>query len=76
MKCKKVIDGYLSKYDIKELTIIDGYKILFSGSFNDFYKECDGCMIKYRNKILKRTVLEKTILNNRKLFLFLEPEAV
>lgn len=75
MKCKKVIDGCLQRYDISEITIIDGYKILYSGAFNYFYKDCDGSMYMYRNDILKRNVVEKSILNNRKLFLFLEQEA-
>lgn len=74
MKCKKVIDGCLSRYDILEVTIIDGFKVLYSGAFDAFYKNCDISMYVYRNDILKRNVAEKTILGNRKLFLFLEQE--
>ena len=70
MKCKKVIDGCLQGYDISEITIIDGYKVLYSGSFDHFYKNCDASMYRYRNEILKRIVLEKQILNSGKLFLF------
>ena len=75
MKCKKVIDGVLQRYGITEVTIIDGYNVLYSGSFDCFYKNCDGSMYRYRSDILKRDVAEKKILNGIKLFLFLEQAA-
>ncbi len=75
MNCKKVIDGCVHKYDISEVTIIDGYNVLYSGSFNRFYAECDISMHKYRNDIIMRNVAEKAMLNNSKLFLFLEQAA-
>lgn len=75
MQCKKIIDGCLQRYDVSEITIIDGYKVLYSGSFNHFYKDCDVNTYQYRNNILKRIVIEKQIINNRKLFLFLKQTA-
>lgn len=75
MKCKKVIDGCLQRYDISEVTIIDGYSVLYSGSLDCFLQNCDISMYSYRNDILKRNVTEKSILNNRKLFLFLDQAA-
>lgn len=76
MKCKNVISGCLSKYDISEITIIDGYRVLYSGDIESFFQKCDLLMIDFRNEILKRNVIEKTILGNKKLFLFLKQEAV
>lgn len=76
MKCKNVISGCLSRYDISEITIIDGYRVLYSGAIENFCEKCDPLMIDFRDGILKRNVTEKTILGGRKLFLFLEQEAV
>ena len=73
MECRKVIQGCKNHYgNIEEITIIDGYKVLYSGSFDKFYKNCDPEMIIYRNEILKRKIAEKAVFNNRKLFVFLE----
>lgn len=75
MECKKVINGCLQKYDISDITIIDGYDILYSGSFDCFYKNCDISMYRYRNDILMRNVYQKRILGGTKLFLFLSKQA-
>lgn len=72
MKCTKVIHGCLRYHHIEELTIIDGYNILFSGNIEKFMGDCDPVMIPYRNEIMNRTVAEKTVLHE-KLFVFLNP---
>ena len=71
MRCKKVIDGCRQKYCIEEITILDGHKVHYSGSFDKFYANCDVDMILYRNQLLKREVEAKTVFNGRKLFIFL-----
>lgn len=69
---KKIIDGCKAKYDLEEITIIEGYHVLYSGSFDKFYIDYDKDMTLYRNEILKRSVKEKNVFNHRKLFLFIE----
>lgn len=71
MKCKKVIDGCRQKYDIEEITILEGHRVHYSGSFDKFYTICDVDMLLYRDQLLKREVEAKTVFNHRKLFLFL-----
>lgn len=71
MKCKKVIDGCRQKYCIEEITILEGHKVHYSGSFDKFYTNCDVDMILYRDQLLKREVETKTVFNFRKLFIFL-----
>lgn len=74
MICKNVINGYMKQYGIEEVTIIDGHQVLYSGLFENFWKGCDPEMIVYRNQILKRECQDKTVLGNRKLFLFIKEE--
>lgn len=69
---KNVIKGCMKQYDIEEITIIRGYKPLFSGTYQAFFSECDITMFRYREELLKSEVVEKTVLNNRKLFAFLK----
>lgn len=71
---KNVIRACKGKYDITEMTIIDGYEILFSGLLENFEEQCDIDMILYRNKLLKREVAAKNIFgaNETKLFCFLK----
>ena len=71
-KVKNVIKGCMGRYDIEEITIISGYTPLYSGSFSGFYSNCDIQMVTYRNQLLEKEVIEKSVLNNRKLFLFIE----
>ena len=70
---KKVIDGCKEKYDLEEITILEGYHVLYSGALDAFFNNCDKDMVLYRNEILKRSVKEKFIFNHCKVFLFLEP---
>lgn len=71
---KHVIRACKGRYDIAELTIIDGYDILFSGAIDKFEAQCDVSMILYRDELLKREVIAKNIFgaNNTKLFVFLK----
>lgn len=74
MKCKKVIDGCLQKYDIQEITILEGQKVHYSGSRDGFWECCHVDMVLFRNQLLKREVAGKTVFNGRKLFIFLAEE--
>lgn len=71
---KNVLRACKGYYDIAELTIIDGYNILFSGSIENFEGQCDVSMILYRDELLKREVAEKVIFGayETKLFVFLK----
>lgn len=73
-KAKKVINETKEKYDITHLTIICGYKALYSGLIDNFFSNCDITMVVYRNELLEREVIGKDILNNNKLFLFISEE--
>lgn len=70
-KLKNVIKGCIKQYELEEITVICGYKPLYSGSFSGFYSNCDISMVVYRNELLEKEVIEKSILNNKKLFVFL-----
>lgn len=70
-KLKNVIKGCMKQYDLDEITVICGYEPLYSGSFQDFYNNCDASMVMYRNSLLGKKVIAKSILSNRKLFVFL-----
>ena len=70
-KLKNVIKGCMKQYEIEEITVICGYKPLYSGSFSGFYSNCDVSMVAYRNELLEREVIEKSILGNKKLFVFI-----
>lgn len=74
MRCDKVIKGCMTQYAIEEITIIEGHKIHFSGSYDAFFKNFDINMVTFRNALLKREVSEKVVFNFRKLFIFLKPE--
>lgn len=71
---KNVIRACKGRYDITELTIIDGYEIIFSGLIEKFEGQCDVAMILYRDELLKREVAAKNIFgaNETKLFCFLK----
>lgn len=71
---KYVLRACKGSYDIAELTIIDGYNILFSGLIENFEAQCDVSMISYRDELLKREVAAKNIFgaNETKLFVFLK----
>lgn len=73
---KNVLRACKGKYDVKELTIIDGYKFLFSGQIEKFEIQCDVDMILWRNELLKREVDEKAVFGSggAKLFAFLANE--
>lgn len=73
-KVKKAIEEAKKKYDITHLTIICGYKALYSGVIDNFFSNCDISMVVYRNELLEREVVGKDILNNNKLFLFISEE--
>ena len=73
-KLKNIIKGCIKQHELEEITIIRGYKPLYSGSFDRFYKNCDIDMIRYRNELLEKKVIEKAVLGNRKLFVFLAAE--
>ena len=70
-KVKKAINEAKEKYDITHLTIICGYKALYSGVIDNFFSNCDINMVVYRNELLEREIIGKDILNNNKLFLFI-----
>lgn len=72
---KQVIDKYRKEHSIEEVTIIDGFRVIFSGNYDALYANCDPDMILYRRTVLKRTVLEVTLFNFRKLFVFLAEES-
>ena len=74
-KLKNIIKGCLQQYDIEEITVISDYKPLYSGSFRDFYTNCDIDMVIYRNELLEKEVIEKSIMNHRKLFVFIKSES-
>lgn len=71
-KLKNVIKGCIQQYDLEEITVICGYKPLYSGSFNGFYSNCDINMVVYRNELLEREVIEKALMSNKKLFVFIQ----
>lgn len=70
-KLKNVIKGCIKQYDLESITIICGYKALYSGPIDKFYSNCDIGMVVYRNELLEKEVIEKSLLNNNKLFIFL-----
>lgn len=76
MKVKNVVKGVQSRYNITEITIIEGHKIHFSGEYNKFFSECDVTMIIERDKLLEREVEAKYLISNCKLFLFLKEDKV
>ena len=73
-KVKNVIKVCLGKYEINEITIICGHKVLYSGSYIMFNNNCDIKMFMYRNILLEQRVLAKDILHN-KLFIFLTEDS-
>lgn len=68
---KKAVEEAKKKYDITHLTIICGYKALYSGIIDNFFSNCAISMVVYRNELLEREVIGKDVLNNNKLFLFI-----
>lgn len=71
-KFKNVIKGCMKQYELEEITVICGYEPLYSGSFSGFYSNCDINMVVYRNELLEKEVIEKSILKNKKLFVFVK----
>ncbi|MEE1154814.1 MAG: hypothetical protein UH241_06630 [Acutalibacteraceae bacterium] len=73
---KNVIRACKGKYNVEELTIIDGHKILFSGQIEKFEAQCEASMILWRNELLKREVEDKNVfgVGGAKLFVFLTPK--
>lgn len=71
-KVLKVINGYMSKYDISEVTIIDdaGESVIFSGKVENFLNPCE--MMANDAYRIKMTEVKKVLnFNNDKLFIFI-----
>lgn len=71
-KVKNVIKGFMSKWDIEEITIIEDEKeqVTFSGDIENFLYPCELMWLeadRIRNAEVKR-ILE---FNGRKLFIFI-----
>lgn len=71
--CGAVIRGCMAHHQIEEITILDGHRVLFSGSFAAFYTDCDISMLTYRKQILNAPIEAKTV-HHEKLFIFLAPQ--
>ena len=71
---EKTIKIHRKQHDIEEVTFIDGFCVYYSGAYEKFFADCDASMVLFRNKLLKRKVLETSLLADRKLFIFLVPE--
>lgn len=74
MKVINVLNGYLKQYAIEQITIIKGHKVLCSVSVNDFLTAYRSKIDQYPNDLAKEyaemEVVDRDILNNNKLFLF------
>lgn len=72
-KVKNVIKGNISKFDIIELTIIENYKVLFSGIIENFLnvQEENSILYKEKTRILETECKHSDRFNNKKLFLFI-----
>lgn len=71
---KNVIKGCQTEYDIEEIALIENTHVFYSGHIENFLENCDPVMVQFRNALLNKSVHSKFILNNRKLFIFLEDE--
>lgn len=71
---EKIIRVCRQQNDIEEVTIIEGFTVHYSGDYAKFFAECDPSMVLFRNKLLRRNVLNTCMLANRKLFIFLASE--
>lgn len=71
-KVLNVIKGYMSKYDIEQVTIIkdDEDDVLFSGDVEKFMHPCE-TMQNYAYKIKQAAVKRVLEFNNEKLFIFI-----
>lgn len=73
-KVKNVINGYMSQFDIQEITIFDTDEtVAFSGSYENFIntKEEDEIFFKEMNRILNADCEKCIPFNHSKLFIFL-----
>ena len=72
MKVKNIIKGYMSKYDIKEVTIIEDEKdsVIFSGKVENLLYE-EGCMREESERIKNAEAKRVLRFNWSKLFIFI-----
>lgn len=70
MKVKNVIGGLLREFKLKEFTIIDKDKIVFSGSVEQ-WKATSVDMILYKKEIEHREVIKRMMFNKEKAFIFI-----
>ena len=72
-KVKNVIKGYLSKYDIEEITFFEGDECMFSGPYENFNKvhyDTDKYLWEVKEKILNSDCIKCILHNSSKLFIF------
>lgn len=73
-KVKNVVNGYISKYDIKDITILTTDRILYSGnykSFNEMHYDIDEELGTLKQKILDSACIKCLNFNNKALFVFI-----
>ncbi len=71
-KVLNVIKGYMSKYDIEQVTIIEDDKdlVFFSGNTENFLHPCE--MMQNDAYRIKQTEVKRVLnFNNEKLFIFI-----
>ena len=72
---RSVITGIKSRYDsIDELNIIEGYDIIYSGTYFGFMEQCTDIMVSHRDELLERGVVAHKIITKgdyNRLFVFL-----
>ena len=68
---KTVIQANRQTHNITDITIIEGFKVHFSGTYGAFLANCDIDMVMFRNALLKREVAGTYLLNNSRLYIFL-----
>lgn len=71
-KVLNVIKGYMSRYDIEELTIIEdeANSVIFSGNVEKFMNPCE--IMQDEAKKIKEEVVKRVLeFNEEKLFIFI-----
>ena len=72
-KVKNVVKGYLSKYDIEEITFFKGDECIYSGTLYNFEKvryDTDKYLWEVKEKILNSDCIKCILHNSSKLFIF------
>lgn len=68
---ENVLKNSMVHYNIKDITVIEGMSIRYTGPLTGFTCKCDPRMIEERDKLLQMQVVSKTVHNDA-LFVFLE----